>query len=461
MSKSKQQPQQGGAARSAGISYQELLVEEVNPVPDVLRIDDCAEMGSEPLPVERYTSQAFHDLEVEKVWKRVWQMACREEQIPNVGDHVLYEIANYSFIVARTAKEEIKAFYNTCLHRGRRLRDEAGCVNQFRCPFHGFTWTLDGSLKTIPCEWDFPHIDRSTFSLPEAHVDTWGGFVFINMSENPPALSEYLGVLPEHFERWPLENTWTSIHVEKIVPANWKATMEAFLESWHSMMTHPQILPYTADSNSQYDTFGEHINRTITAMGSPSPHLKNVPQQKILDSLVNTSGRMSQESDVIDQVPDGMTARRYMADTNRSQFGEMFGMDLSDASDTEVLDAILYQVFPNFVPWAGYNPNIVYRFRPNGNDPHSCIMEVMIMMRVAAGAAKPAPVAVRKLGVDEPFSAVEELGALGDVFDQDMGNLPYVQLGMAGSKNGKVTLGNYQEARIRHFHLTLGKYLAQ
>ena len=83
------------------------------------------------------------------------------------------------------------------------------------------------------------------------------------------------------------------------------------------------------------------------------------------------------------------------------------------------------------------------------------------MQRVAEGSAKPPPVAVRRLSVDEPFSAVEELGALGDVFDQDMGNLPYVQLGMSGSKTGEVTLGNYQESRIRHFHLTLGKYVAQ
>jgi hypothetical protein len=183
-----------------------------------------------------------------------------------------------------------------------------------------------------------------------------------------------------------------------------------------------------------------------------------VSEQEVMDALTNTSGRMSTDETLT--VPEGMTAREFMAATNYEQFSEMAGKDLSQFSTrSEVLDAILYSIFPNFAPWAGFNPNIVYRFRPNGNDPDTCIMEVMMMMRFPEGTERPADAKVVELRPEQPFSDVEELGALGDVFEQDMCNLPYVQKGMKQSRKGAVSLGNYQEVRIRHLHQTLDKYI--
>jgi len=153
--------------RSKGISYQQLLDTDTHPVPSVLREENPISVGPVRVPVERYTSRAWFDLEVERLWKRVWQMACREEHIPHVGDHIVYEIVDLSFIVVRVSPTQIKAFWNSCLHRGRLLRDRgAPQAAEFRCPFHGFCWNIDGSLKQIPCEWDFPHIDKDNFNLP-------------------------------------------------------------------------------------------------------------------------------------------------------------------------------------------------------------------------------------------------------------------------------------------------------
>ena len=96
------------------------------------------------MPVRRYTTQAFHDLEMRKLWPKVWQMACREEEIPEVGDYVVYDIGSYSIIVVRT-QQGISAHHNVCRHRGRRLCDsETGHAASFICPFHGFSWNLDG-----------------------------------------------------------------------------------------------------------------------------------------------------------------------------------------------------------------------------------------------------------------------------------------------------------------------------
>lgn len=453
-------PSDSSNPRSGGISYQELLDDEIVPVPESLRCNTNTYLGSEDIPMSRYTSQEFHQLEVEKVWNRTWQMVCRETELANTGDHVVYDIASYSILVTRTEAGDIKAFHNSCLHRGRQLKDCDGNSDYIRCPFHGFSWNLDGSFKGSPCRWDFEHLKAEEMSLPEVRVDYWGGWVFINMDLNAPTLAEYIG--PEmlsHWERWDMVDTYKALHVKRVIGCNWKLGHEAFIESWHSLDTHPQILPYTADSNSQYDIFGDHVSRTITAMGLPSPHKPNVSDQQVMDALAETSGRMSVDEAGF-QVPADKSAREYMAEINYAEFSVMAGKDLSTFSTrSEVLDAILYSIFPNFAPWAGFNPNIVYRFRPNGDDPDSCIMEVMLMMRFPAGTERPADVPVLELRPEQPWTDAEELGALGNVFEQDMGNLPFLQKGMKQSKKGKISLANYQEIRIRHLHQILDKYI--
>jgi len=445
--------------RSKGISYQELLDQEVVPVPDSLRESTDTDLGFEDLPVSRYISKEFHDLEVEHVWNCTWQMVCRETELANAGDHVVYDIARYSILLVRTEAGEIRAYHNACLHRGRQLKDCDGHADYIRCPFHGFSWNLDGSFKGSPCPWDFKHLEEVDMSLPQVRVDFWQGWVFINMDENAPSLADYIGpTMMAHFERWDLASTYKALHVRRVIGCNWKVGFEAFIESWHSLDTHPQITPYTADSNSQYDIFDDHVSRTITAMGVPSPHKHGVGEQDVMDALAQTSGRMA--VDEAAWVPEGMSARQFMAETNYAQFSEMAGKDLASfATRSEVLDAILYSIFPNFAPWAGFNPNIVYRFRPNGDDPDTCIMEVMMMMRYPEGSERPADAPVIELRPEQPYTEVEELGALADVFEQDMCNLPFVQKGMKQSKKGAVSLGNYQEVRIRHLHQVLDRYI--
>jgi nitrite reductase/ring-hydroxylating ferredoxin subunit len=132
--------------RSPGITYQQLLDTDPYPVPDVLRLESPKFLGSADVSKDRYTSYDWHRREVEGLWKRVWQMACREEQIAEVGAHIIYELAELSYIVVRTAPDEIKAYVNACLHRGRQLKDHGGRCSEFRCPFHGFTWALDGQF---------------------------------------------------------------------------------------------------------------------------------------------------------------------------------------------------------------------------------------------------------------------------------------------------------------------------
>ena len=114
------------------LTYQELLDTDSHEVPDVLRWFSPMPPSEADVPVERYTSAEFHQLEVDKVWTKVWQMACRDEDIPEVGDHLSYDIVGRSILVVRTAPEEIKAFHNVCPHRGRRLKESRGRDTELR-----------------------------------------------------------------------------------------------------------------------------------------------------------------------------------------------------------------------------------------------------------------------------------------------------------------------------------------
>lgn len=447
-------------ARSPGPSYQDLLDQEQQPVPDCLRENTNPYLGSENISVDRYLSRDFHEQEIEHIWKRTWQAVCRETEVAEPGDCHVYDITRFSIIVARTEQGTLKAFRNACLHRGRQLVDASGQLKNFRCPYHAFTWNLDGSFKGAPCKWDFPHIDGDNFNLPEVKVDTWGGWVFINMDRNAQALTDYLGVLPEHFQRWKPENAYKMVHVEKVIPCNWKVGWEAFIESYHAVATHPQILAYTDDADSQYDVWEPHISRTITALGVPSFHLKNLTDQDVVDNMLGVSAMVARPTEA--EVPEGMTARQYIAHLNSEEFSANHDQRLdSFATNSERMDSILYSIFPNFAPWAGFHPNITYRFRPNGDDHTTALMEIMVLCQLPTGAERPKDVPKRRLGEDELFCEAPELGqGLGTIFDQDLFNMPMIQKGMASLESGEVILANYHEVRIRHFHQTIDKYIS-
>src|SRR6185436_3013630 len=119
------------------------------------------------------------------------------------GDYVVYDVAQLSYLVVRLGENEFKAFYNSCLHRGRQLREFDGkCATEFRCPFHGWCWEIDGSLREITSEWDYPGIRDEVSHLPEVRTATWGGFVFINPDPDAESFESFLGELPRHLEKY-------------------------------------------------------------------------------------------------------------------------------------------------------------------------------------------------------------------------------------------------------------------
>ncbi|MDG2060514.1 MAG: aromatic ring-hydroxylating dioxygenase subunit alpha [SAR86 cluster bacterium] len=460
--KDKDTVKKAGDARSPYKSYTEYLDEDSQKVPAFMVEENFEFLGSEDISADRYISEEYFKAEAECMWTRVWQFACRVEDIPKVGDSLVYDILNWSFIIVRTEEDKIQAFYNSCLHRGRKLKTHRTHSMDLKCPFHGYCWNLDGSLKHTPASWDFPHVKDDEWNLPEVRVEIWEGFVFINMDDNAISLEKYLEPLPEHHKRWNLGNCKKVIHVSKVVPGNWKTVQEAFMESFHATEIHPEIMPFTTDENARYDIYGDHMNRNIALTGKPSPHCWEVDEQEILDTIFYGSGRVDADDKVL--IKEGEEARKVAAQTMRDNYHQRDGHDYSDKSDAEMLDAIVYNVFPNFSPWGGFANNLIYRFRPNGTRVDSAIMEAFFLERNSADPDAEdnyEPLPIHHLTEDQNWTDAEELTGIGVIFDQDMSNIPEVEAGLRTSKKGAVTYANYQESRLRHYHQTIDKYIAK
>lgn len=457
-------------AQVDAINYQEILDLDSRPVPAFMRERRVPDLGTDPVPAAHYTSPEVFQASIDKMWTKTWQMACREEHIPNVGDFYVYEVVGKSLIVVRSGPDEIRALHNTCLHRGRRLVSQHGHRRVFICPYHGMRWNVDGSFAHNPFQWDFAHCPAGSMKLPEARVGRWGGFVWVNFDPDARPLEEVLGPIPAHFARWEFESKYVAAHVGKRAKASYLATFEAFMETHHAITTHPQILPYVTTGNCQYDVFTEHVGRHVSARGYQSTELtrKIYTQDEIANILLAQGLRSNnggKDRSAVDKpegeitLPEGVTARAYVADLYRRQLTRETGRDMDHAADCELGDSLVYSVYPNFQMWGGFMPNWVYRFRPVDTRHDESVMEIMILRTVPAGTERPAPSALRMLADDEPWASAQELGGLGPIIDQDWANLEEVQRGLRASPNGLVQLGHYLELKIRHHHQLLAKYL--
>ena len=431
--------------RSPGPSWQDVLDQDSRPVPEFLRAESPYLNGFSDIPKDRYLSREWHEKEKACLWSRVWQFACREEQLPEVGSYIVYEIADQSYLVTKVSEDEIKAYPNVCLHRGRLLKTYDGRCTEFRCPFHGFAWHLDGGLKHIPAEWDFPHLETRSedMALPEVNVGTWAGFVFINPDPEAESLHDFLGEeIMRHFERWDMENRYIQAHVSKIVNCNWKIANEAFSEGFHVNATHPQGMTYTGDPQSQVDIWG-NTARNISPKGIPCPLLPFVPteEQMLRDALDVREGEPL-------PIPfeEGETMRTALSRAGRERFRESFGDRVDDLTDAEFLDAWVYTVFPNFMPWGAFN-RIFYRFRPNGDNHESCIFEIFYLTPFSGDRPPPAP--ETKLGPSDPWTDAPELEKLAMVAEQDTFNMQRVHQGLKVLRREGVLLSRYQESILR------------
>ncbi len=426
---------------------------------------------SDTIPRERFTSREFLDLEYERLWPHVWQIACRVEEIPATGDFVEYSIGDHSVIVVRGADGAIRGFHNTCLHRGTRLGDGCGqFMGEIRCPFHGWRWDLTGANTFVLDAHEFPPMSPASLQLPECRVDTWGGFVFVHFDADPEPLLSFLDPIPRIMDPYhPERMRYTGIKTT-ILPANWKVVVDAFNEGYHIAATHPELLRWKDDTALRYEVFKTHTCYGGAGEPKPSPRLgldpDDVDQQQLLalkiqDLVDNLPGYFGPDDlAALDEVkraplPAGVSAGDFYLKRRRDG-AVARGLDWSHLNDEQVLGGDDVLVFPNLLGPAVGGGWFVYRCRPNGDDPHTSIFELWTLSELpldALDALDAAPLPEREWYPDP------HAHDWGLVVNQDLANFARIQRGLRVPSGAGLRWNRRQEMGVRRFHEVLDRYL--
>lgn len=192
------------------------------------------------IPSGRHVSDEFWDLEQRLLWPRVWVLAGRAEDIPNPGDYFLFDDLRVPVIVVRGRDGELRAFYNTCQHRGAPVvRVPHGTARTLRCQYHSWTYDItSGQLISVPDERDFVGLDKATRCLATVRCEVWDNWIFVNQDPGAMPLLEWLGPVAEQLGELQGATLRTVAPREQIVACNWKITAEAFLEVYHFRHIH-------------------------------------------------------------------------------------------------------------------------------------------------------------------------------------------------------------------------------
>jgi len=421
---------------------------------------------------ERYVEPGFAALEQGRLWTRVWQMACRLEEIPAPGDYVEYVIVDQSILVVRVDAETVKAYFNACRHRATELATGSGTFlgGQIVCPFHGWRWGLNGTSSFVYGRHAFRQdvMSDAALCLRECRVETWGACVWVNPDPTAPPLLEALAPMPDLLD--PLGFDRMRVHWWKhtVLAANWKLAQEAFMEGYHVMQTHPQLTlghPEEADPDGlEYVVHDNGHSHFQNRRHRREPGTRPAPAD--VDAIVE-SGRLLWEGldamtlarDV--HVLEGLRRREVPA-------GSTFGAELvkavyDHAADAGIplpppdRDAIarwggMFFLFPNFFVLPQYGNALLYRVRPNGTDPESCLFELWSVTIPPEGEVPARP------RLQGPFAPDDER-AWPRIPLQDFSNIERQQRGLHSRSVRGMRLSHVYEAGISAMHRELDRYL--
>jgi phenylpropionate dioxygenase-like ring-hydroxylating dioxygenase large terminal subunit len=423
------------------------------------------------VPRERYFDREFFELEKEFLWPRVWQMACRLEEIPEPGDFVEYEICDQSIILVRQGDMSVKAFYNACRHRATELCKGSGRLpaGQIKCPFHGWRWNLDGSPSFLYGQEGFAAecLQPDDVRLQECRVEIWGACAWINMDPEARPLREALSPAAQIMEAFGVDDLRVYWWKEAIIPANWKLAQEAFHEGWHVMATHPQLTLGAGEAYPatvpEYTVFENGHSRF---QGRDDPAVRTLGKGKgaqgFLDSmrlLWEGQDAMVLERDV--RVFEGVRNRvgpgeEYSSAAVKAliEYAAGAGIPLRPTPESIRLWGGEVFCFPNFFYLPMYSNSLSYRIRPYQDDPEMCRFEVWSLTMPAAGQELPRARLKGRFAPDDTEN-------WGRIPRQDFSNLARQQRGLHSRSFREHRLATEWERAISNMHEELDRYLAR
>jgi phenylpropionate dioxygenase-like ring-hydroxylating dioxygenase large terminal subunit len=203
------------------------------------------------LPTARYCDPAFFALEMEHVYRNTWLYAGHESELPSPGSFRLFEELELSIILSRGTDNQIRAFKNTCRHRGAALVSQpSGTAKRFICPYHAWGYSTDGTLQSVPEAHNFACLDKAEKPLFQVRCETWRGFIFINLDDDAEPLADFLGPFAAQASDFPLERMSVKDTIRVEVACNWKTAYDNFVEIYHVATVHRETIAPFLNSKS-------------------------------------------------------------------------------------------------------------------------------------------------------------------------------------------------------------------
>jgi len=425
------------------------------------------------VPAEAYISRDYARAEQDRLFRKVWLQAGRVEDLRDVGDFITYDIGPDSVIIVKSGEDELSAYHNVCPHRGRRLvdipegqRNARGTRKSFICGYHGWTFGLDGENTFIEHEDDWQgSLCAGRADLGKVHVDTWGGWIWINLDPDCAPLREYLGAIPEMLDPYQLQNMRPRWRKWIIFECNWKVAMEAFCETYHVSTTHPEFNAFGkfrgwARNHGLHTNIGyeapkgmeEDAGKMRVGTGE-DPRLTTAEMQNYTweNANTNTTEKLVEVANRLkDELPEGTPAAEvsaYWIKTARDEDAAR-GIVWPSVDPAHTAKAgTAWQVFPNFQIGQAVQNMLCYQARPYGDDPDKCYFEAAVYELYPEGEAPETNWEYTKPHEWPP------------VLQQDFDNMAAVQQGMKNAGFRGAQVNPYMERAVASLHFNLSQYM--
>ena len=433
----------------------------------------------------RYIDPRFAQLEHERLWMRVWQVAARLDEIPESGDFTTYEIGDQSILLVRVDAGTVKAYYNACPHRGTALAEGCGHFGRGRiiCPFHGWRFDLSGNNQYVLERQEFcdGQLRDGDVALKEVKVALYAGLVFINFDPDPEPFEEFIAPLRTLLDDMAIADMhhywWKSIPVA----ANWKVAQEAFFETYHVPATHPQLEKTGAEvifgnredvefmhRDVAYDVFAHGHGRFYGGKKTPMAG-HTLAEERTADPVDDMAGHLrllvegmdavvlKEDLDILESlrgrpVPQGSSVQ---AEYVKALYAQAAAQNRPmPKPKPEILQAWGGEVFifPNFMILPQAGNAMMYRSRPDRFDPDRCTFEIWSTKSYPASIKPPRATVERVTDGRDP-------GQMLLIPRQDLGNIPRIQKGLHARGMRHTWLAAEHEKIILNMHRELDRYL--
>ncbi|MBL6691420.1 MAG: aromatic ring-hydroxylating dioxygenase subunit alpha [Pseudomonadales bacterium] len=438
---------------------------EIHPL--TMKGRDPSHLRGDPITGDRYYSRDFAEKEWQHMWTRIWHVAGRVAELEEPGDYVVHDFLHESVICVLQKDDSIRAFYNSCGHRGLRLVSQSSWgAERFHCPYHGWEWGIDGTLLHVQDPEDFPQGNPcGKLTLKELRCDTWGGFVWYTMDDEAPELLDYLEPLPEVYRNYPMDTAvrvkWMKIDLN----CNWKFTTDNFSESYHTRTLHPQVPPWIDQDvdSARHEMWPNGHGRTVQPM---RPSLSDrLPDGEVhpFDELLKHWG--IDPASYPDFETKAMQGWLDLKAAKRKLWAERGYVHYENMDDEQLTDSPHTVVFPNVT--LSFLPDnlLFFRTEPHPDDPNKCTFDLWLMAYPMEGMTEVESIMAGVLPMQEASlehrafddgAGVPELE--GQIVYQDMTLAEAQQKGWRSRGYTDAYL-SAQETRVRFFHEVINDYI--